>query len=212
VSLSLVVALTLGWPADMVHDVETGREKFVKLPAIEWAEVEDPAIATAEVMESGELLLTGLKPGRTLVLLYAEGHFGVWRVRVGGAKSEATPALTEAAKKACPELKLTPGDDTKLTASVPNDACWKALYALFATDTFVSRELDLTFDAKVLQSQLKALQAVLKKGIASKYVGAGLVLEGEVTPAEHRATLWQLFKKSVGRVALDDRLEVKTPQ
>lgn len=207
--LTLVVAMMLAWPADMIHDVEPGKEKFVKLGAIEWAEVEDPSIATAEVMEAGEVLLTAVKPGRTLVLLYAEGRFAVWRVRVGG-KPELPS--TGAAQKACPDLKLTPKEETKLTATVPSDACWKALHALFQGDGFTARELDLTFDGKVLQQQLKGIQGALKKGLQSKYVGAGLVLEGDVTKAEHRQTLWALFKKSVGRVALEDRLDVKTPQ
>lgn len=208
--LTLALWAVLAWPTDMVHDVEAGKEKFVKLGAIEWAEAEDPGIATAEVMEAGELLLTGVKPGRTLVLLYAEGKFAVWRVRVGGKPEVVDPA---AAKKACPDLKATPNDpDTKLTATVATDACWKALHTLFQGDGLVARELDLTFDGKVLQSQLKGIQGSLEKGVASKYVGAGLVLEGSVTKAEHRKILWMLFKKSVGRVALEDRLDVKTPQ
>jgi hypothetical protein len=206
VPLSLLVALCVGWPVDMVHDVDPAREKFVKVSAVEWLEVEDPSIATAEVMESGEVLLSGLKPGRTLVLLYAEGRFAVWRVRVGAA-AKPEVVTPDAAKKACPDLQLTPKEDTKLTATVSSDACWKALLQLFQSDAFVARELDLTFDAKVLQSQLKGLQAVLKKDTGAKYVGAGLVLEGQVTAAEHRAALWQVFKKSVGRVALEDRLE-----
>jgi hypothetical protein len=200
--------MVLAWPVDMVHDVEPGREKFVKVKAVEWAEVEDAAVATVEVMESGEVLLTAVKPGRTLALLYAEGRFAVWRVRVGGKPEAPSP---DAAKKACPDLKLTPADETRLTVTVQSEGCWKALHALLEGDAFTARELDLTFDAKVLQSQLKAIQAGLKKGVASKYVGAGLVLEGEVTPAEHRQTLWMVFKKSVGRVALEDRLEVKEP-
>ncbi len=209
-SLSLAISLVLAWPVDVIQDVEPGKEKFVKLGAIEWAETEDSSIATAEVMEAGELLLTGLKPGRTHVLLYAEGRFAVWRVRVGGKPDPGDPA---AVKKACPDAKLTPDEDTKLTATVATDACWKALYALFQTDAFDARSLDLTFDGKVLQQQLKGIQSALPKTVASKYVGAGLVIEGQVASvAEHKKVLWTLFKKSVGRVALDDRLEVKTPQ
>jgi hypothetical protein len=208
VPLSLLVAAVLAWPTDMVHDVEPGREKFVRLGAVEWVEVEDPSIATAEIMESGELLLSGLKSGRTLVLLYAEGRFAVWRVRVGGKPEPLSP---EAAQKACPGLKLTPNDEVKLTATVPDEKCWKALLALFQSDTYVARELDLTFEPKVLQAQLKSVQEGLKKGLSTRYVGAGLVLEGEVTAAEHRRSLWELFRRSAGRVALEDKLEVKAP-
>ena len=207
--VTLVLALVLAWPADMVHDVEPGKDKFVKLGAVDWAESEDPSVATAEVMETSEVLLTGLKPGRTLVLLYAEGRFAVWRIRVGG-KADAPPL--EPAKKACPDLKHTPKDDVKLTVTLGTEACWRALLQLFQGDTFTARELELTFDGKVLQAQLKAIQAGLKKGISSRYVGAGLVLEGEATQAEHRQLLWSLFRKSVGRVALDDRIDTKPPQ
>lgn len=206
--VALALALVLAWPGDMVHDVEPGKEKFVKLGVVEWAVSEDPAIATAEVMESGELLLSGLKVGRTLVLLYAEGKFAVWRVRVGG--SPLLPPV-DAAKKACPDLKLTPTEDPKLTATVQNDACWKALHTLFQGDAFASRELELTFDGKVLQTQLKDLQGKLEKKLSSRYVGAGLVLEGRQTRAEHIKTLWTLFKNSVGRVALEDRIELEDP-
>ncbi len=207
--LTLALSLVLAWPVDVVQDVEPGKEKFVKLGAIDWAEIEDPSIATVEVMETKEVLFTGLKPGRTLVLLYAEGRFAVWRVRVGGRPDE--PSL-EPAKKACPDLKHTPKEEVKLTVTVATDACWAALLQLFQGDAFTARELELTFEGKVLQSQLKGIQASLKKGVASKYVGAGLVLEGEVTKAEHRQILWSLFRKSIGRVALDDRLDTKTPQ
>ncbi|MBL8952341.1 MAG: pilus assembly protein N-terminal domain-containing protein [Myxococcaceae bacterium] len=207
--VTLALAVVLAWPVDMVHDVEPGKDRFVKLGAIDWAEVEDPTIATAEVMETNEVLLTGLKPGRTLVLVYAEGRFAVWRIRVGGKPDE--PPL-EPAKKACPDLKHTPKDDPKLTVTIGTEACAKALAQLFQGDGFTARELELTFDGKVLQAQLKALQAASKKGISSRYVGAGLVLEGEATKAEHRQLLWSLFKKSVGRVALDDRIDTKTPQ
>ena len=208
--LTLALSVVLAFPVDMSHDVEAGKEKFVKPGAIEWVEPEDPTIANAEVMEAGEVLLTGVKPGRAHVLLYAEGRFAVWRVRVGG-KPEVPS--TEPAKKACPSLKLSSSDDTKLAVTVDSEACWKALFTLFQGDGFTARELDLTFEPKVLQQQLKGLQAALPKGIASKYVGAGLVLEGAIgSPRDHRTVLWTLFRKSVGRVALDDRLEVKMPQ
>jgi hypothetical protein len=60
---------TWGGPVDWIHDVEAGREKFVRLPKVDWFEVDEPKVVTVEWLESGELLLTGLKPGRATVLL-----------------------------------------------------------------------------------------------------------------------------------------------
>jgi hypothetical protein len=202
VSLSLVAHLLLAWPVDMVHDVEPGKEKFVRVAAVEWVDVEDPAVATAEIMESGEVLLSGHKAGRTLVLLYAEGRFAVWRLRVGG---KPVPGDLEGANKACPTLEKK----AELVVTVSDERCAKALRGLFETDAVVARELDLTFEGKVLQAQLKSLQEGLPRSVASKYVGAGLVLEGHATAAEHRKILWEVFRRSIGRVALEDRIEVK---
>ena len=43
------------------------------------------------------------------------------------------------------------------------------------------------------------------------YHGAGLLLEGSTTPEGHRRALWELFRQSVGRVALEDRVTVQRP-
>ena len=109
------------WPVDLVVPLEAGKERFHKLSAVDWVEVEDPSIATAEVLEgSNELLLTGVKPGRTLLLLYAEGKFAVWRLVVGapGRPPEPEPAAEPlaAARKACPGLKATEGAERSLSA------------------------------------------------------------------------------------------------
>ena len=68
-ALLLAAPTALAVPPDWTHDVEPGREKFVKLPRLDWVEVEDPSVATAEWLgDANELLLSGLKPGRTLLL------------------------------------------------------------------------------------------------------------------------------------------------
>jgi hypothetical protein len=215
VSLFLLLGLTWAAPApalpvDWVHDVEPGREKFVKLPKLDWFEVENPQVAQVEWMgEAGELVLSGLKPGRTLVLLGAEGKVAVWRVRVGG-KPEGGELLLAAAKKACPGLTLTPAEDIKLAVTVKDDACRTALLELFRTDAVEARALEVTWEGKALQAQLKSLQqgldAVARGKASARYVGAGLVLEGTLNEAQHRAVLWELFRRSVGRLALDDRI------
>jgi hypothetical protein len=151
------------------------------------------------------VLFTALKPGRTLALLYAEGRFAVWRLRVGG-KPVAPPP--DAAKRACSDLKLDPKSEPRLTATVSSEACWRALRELFEGDQLLARELELTFDGKVLQAQLKGMQAAVPK-LSLRYVGAGLVLGGQASDLEHKQALWQLFKNAVGRVALDDKVEVK---
>ena len=46
--LTLIAAALLGWPVDVVQDLEPGKEKFVRLATIEWAEVEDPSVELAD--------------------------------------------------------------------------------------------------------------------------------------------------------------------
>jgi hypothetical protein len=92
------------WPVDWIHDVEPGKEKFLKLPKVDWFEVDDPKVVSVEWnAESNELLLIALKPGRALVLLGADGKVAAWRVRVGGAP-RVEPTAFAAAQKACPEI------------------------------------------------------------------------------------------------------------
>src|SRR4051812_8463414 len=120
VALALVACATAAnaWPADVYVEAKAGEEKFQRLNALEWTEVETKDIAEVEALPSGEALITGKRPGATLVLLYAEGKRGVGRVNVTG-KSDAEIAppdvdeyvraraadLLAAAKKACPDLK-----------------------------------------------------------------------------------------------------------
>lgn len=222
-ALLAVLLLTLSprraaaWPVDLSMPLETGKERFHKLSVVEWVEVEDPSIATAEVLPgSNELLLTGLKPGRTLLLLYAEGKLAVWRLVVGApgrpAEPEPSAELLAAARKACPGLKTTGGAERSLTASVKDTRCREALRALLKTDAYLARELDLTFELPVLQEQLGTLATALKgSGLTVSYRGAGVVLEGTTTPEGHRRALWELFRQSVGRVPLEDRATVKQP-
>ncbi|MFO0598509.1 MAG: hypothetical protein U0228_24600 [Myxococcaceae bacterium] len=213
----VVVALpAFAWPVDWAHDVEAGKEKFIKLPRVDWFEIDDPKVLAVEwSAESNELLLIGLKPGRAVVLLGADGKVAAWRVRV------STPAVTDPtaipkAQKACPDLKLAPLEDVKLTVTVGDDKCRAALAVLFQTDAFEARHLELTFEGKVLQAQLRAIQEGLQQvapgKVKARYVGAGLVLEGKVSVAEHRKVMWEVLKRSLGRFALDDQLELPEPE
>jgi hypothetical protein len=212
---ALCAAPALAWPADWIHDVEAGKEKFVKLPRVDWIDVDDPKIANVEwIAESNELLIVGLKPGRATVLLGADGKVAAWRVRVSSPPLLDATALPTA-QKACPDLRVTPLEDTKLTVTVADEPCRKALFSLFQTDAFEARHLDLTFEGKVLQTQLKSVQeglaAVTKGKAKGRYVGAGLILEGNVSVAEHRKLLWEVLKRTLGRFALDDQLVLPEP-
>lgn len=203
------------WPVDWIHDVEVGKEKFVKLPRVDWFELDDSGTLSVEwVAESNELLLIGLKPGRATLLLGADGKVAAWRVRVG-TPPVLDAAIFAAAKKACPDFKATPLEDVKLTVTVQDEGCRKALLALFQTDAFEARHLDLTFEGKVLQAQLKSvqegLQLTTRGKVKARYVGAGLVLDGPVTIAEHRKLLWETLRRTLGRFALDDQTEKPEP-
>ncbi len=211
----LVPALAGAWPVDLAVSLEPGKERFHKLATVDWVEVEDPAVATAQVLPgSNELLLTGQKEGRTLLLLYAEGRFAVWRLTVGAPPAEDPAPRLAAARKACPDLKATEGAERSLTATVKDAACREALLELMrATDVYVARELELTFDMPVLQAQLASVAEGLKPlELEARYSGAGVVLSGQATRETHRRALWELFRRSLGRVPLQDRVEVKAPE
>ncbi|ADO69739.1 pilus assembly protein N-terminal domain-containing protein [Stigmatella aurantiaca] len=216
-ALLLLPTAVLAWPVDMRFSLESGADRFHKLSAVDWVEVEDPSIATAEVLSgSNELLLTGKRPGSTLLLLYAEGKFAVWSLSVAepGARPPAAPApgLLATARKACPGLEVKEAPERLLLATVKDAPCRTALLALFQTETWLARELELTFELPVLQAQLAAMEPRLKAlGLEARYSGAGLVLQGSVPPEAHRRALWELFRQSVGRVALEDRVKVEVP-
>ena len=200
------------WPVDWIHDVEPGKEKFVKLPHVDWFALEDPKVASVEWMaESNELIITGLKPGRTVVLLGSEGKVAAWRVRVGG-KPVLDDKAYAAAQKACPDFKPTPLLDVKLTVTAQDEKCRLALVALFQTDAFEARTVELAFDGAALQAQLKLVQEGLDKvtqgAVLGRYAGAGLILSGKTSAERHRRLLWEILRRSVGRFALDDRTEV----
>lgn len=216
-SLMLVPTPALAWPVDQTLSVERGADRFHKLSVVDWVEVEDPSVATVEVLAgSNELLMTGLKPGRTLVLLYAEGKFAVWRLTVTEPGAKAVPDSPEVAlaatRKACPGLRVQEGAERMLEAPVKDSACRAALLELLKTDAFLARELELTFELAVLQEQLAEVSSAIKPlGLEVRYSGAGVVLQGAGTPETHRKALWALFRLSAGRVPLEDRVKLPAP-
>jgi hypothetical protein len=214
----LLPAPALAWPVDLAVELRPGSERFHKLSVVDWVEVEDPQVATAELLPgTNELLLTGQRAGSTRLLLYAEGTFAVWRldVRTPGERTEAgtSTAPLAAARGACPGLQAGQGSEPFLRAAVNGAACRQALLALLRTDAFVARDLELTLDVAVLQAQLAQLTPGLAAlGLSASYRGAGLVLAGTTSPAGHRRALWQLFEHSLGRVPLEDRVKVEVAE
>jgi len=212
---ALFAPAAVAWPVDLFVDVKVGQEHFTRFQGVDWVEVEDPKVASVEAFESGEVLVTGLVPGQTLVLLYGQGRFSVWRLRVAaeGARVAPPPADPTALKRACPGVEVGP---KLLRAKVPDERCRLALRELLAVDGHRGEDLDLTFELGSLQTQLQDLvrgmeQLKLDDRVSLRYLGAGLVLRGAVTPQEHRRLLWEIFRRSAGRTALDDQLRVGPP-
>jgi len=200
-------APAMAWPVNAHFDLKVGEEKFQKLTPDAWVEVEAPAVATAEVFETAEVMISGKAPGSTLVLVHAEDKVVVWRVVVAGTPPAEDPIAP--ARKACREVKVENGE---LTATIRDEACRQALLKAFQSerDPFLAKDLDITFELAALQSQLKAIEAALSKvapDVKAVYVGAGLRLSGRATTAQHRRVLWEVFRASVGRLALEDRIE-----
>ena len=123
----------------------------------------------------------------------------------------ALAAALAAALKACPKLAHHPEAYDKLAGVVGDEKCRQALLLLLATDGFVGKELDLTFPVETLQAQLKSINAAFtaqRQKLSAKYEGATLVLSGTTDEAGQRKALWEVFRRSAGRVAMDDQVEV----
>lgn len=235
----LCASSALAWPVDVRQTLSTGTQREVPLRALSWAETDAPErvgvvveiapreVGELEVLPGGiparqrpqagaTLTLSARAAGDATVLLYAEGNFAVWRVSAGGSAEPAPPdpALVEAARAACPGLTLGAGEGGHLTleAEVTSEACGDALLPLLKSPAFLARDVKLTFDGAALQRQLTALQAAYAEAglpVKARYVGAGLILTGTVTPAQHQRALWLTFENALGKVALTDHLEVR---
>ena len=84
------------------------------------------------------------------MLLYAEGKIGVWRlvVTAPGAQPtpESAPEQLAAARKACPGLQVNEGAERSLVVTVKDSALSQGAAALFQTDAWLARELEVTFE------------------------------------------------------------------
>lgn len=211
-TILLIAASASAWPVDVYVEARVGEEKFQKAAGTEWVDVQKPEVALVEALPGDEVLITGKQDGRTLVLLYGEGRMGVWSIRTEASQKVDTAALFSAATAACPGLKRNPSSKTDaLVVHVATEKCRLALRELLKADVHDSRDITLTFEIAMLQSQLRDIQtaidaAVGQRKVDTAYAGASLRLKGAITQAEHRKALWAIFNSAVGRVSLDDRL------
>jgi Pilus formation protein N terminal region len=208
---ALLPTAALAWPVDGFIDVDPGKDKLVKFAALEAATIDDPSIASVEVMpETGELLVVATKKGRALVQLWAQGRSAVWRLRVGEQPLDE-PAPWEAAKKQCPGLDPKA---TEFELEVKTPACRAALLKALEQDRVLPRAIALTLHIPVMQAQISQMQDALaaqKIPIQLRYEGAGLVMTGTTAHEPLRRAYFELFKKSVGRLAVHDKVQVAAP-
>ncbi len=180
-------------PVDGSIDAIVGEAQFVKLADLKAAATDQPKIATAEIMQTGELLITPKSAGRALLFLADSMRTAAWRLRVrerGGRFEEVAPSdeARASAKKACPGLQEeTHSEGTGLSTTVVNAACRRALKRLLDADPYRARFMDLTFTPEALQDQLADIEERLKAdglpGVRVHYEGMTLVVEGSVGPA-----------------------------
>jgi hypothetical protein len=215
----LMPALALAAPPHAVIEVKPGETTFVRLYEVRVLSVQDPEVATAELLPSEELLISGKKAGTTDVVALAGGKLVGIRVHVrapGTRLDDQGGARLEAARKRCPTLRVAgEGQDEELSVTPTPAACRTALIALFATDRFLTKQISIAFDPPALQAQLAELEPAVKAaGVEAPlhYQGATLVLQGALTPAQAARLIVAVYSHAVGGVPLDDgALEINAP-
>lgn len=214
--LSLLFASSaLAWPVDFSVSVQLDEPYMHRLSTVDWIAIEDPELADAEILPSGDLLITPKKAGVTHLMLSSNAKFAVWRVYVGGVREQLEPTAEQRAAlmKSCPKSRV---EDGSFVAVVLDAKCREALLKVLETDAFRPRDLEINYAIPALQAQLAAMSAAVKKELGREltleYRGAGLLARGKLTRAEHRKLLWILFRNSAGRIALEDRVEIVEPK
>ncbi|MBI5546542.1 MAG: pilus assembly protein N-terminal domain-containing protein [Deltaproteobacteria bacterium] len=204
-------------PVGKVFDLPVGKEEFFRA-WLNAAFVDEPSVATAEMLPSREVLLTAHKPGRALLLLLGETNLEAVRLRVHAVGEKppqvrSTEEQRAAARKACPGLKEEGKEaERSLSATVSSAGCREALRELLAADEYSSRRIELSFSAEALQDQLGALQAAQKaKGGLEKiqlgYSGATLTLKGKATEAQRLELMKIVFDVAIGPILFEDSTE-----
>ncbi len=215
--LACWVLPALGWalPVSRVVDLEVGKEEFFRA-SLRSAFVDDPAVATVELLPSGEVLVAAHAPGRTLLYLADESRVEVVRLRVRETSERPAPVLaTEAArtaaKKACPGLKEEGEAERTVAVVVSTPGCRTALRDLLGTDEYATHRLELNYSSDALQDQLSRLVKTLeaaKSPAVLKYSGVTLSLKGQLSNAQKQQLLRALYAESVGPVLIEDGTEV----
>lgn len=212
-ALALAPAVASADPPHAIVEVKPGDPAFERLFGVRVLAVADPSIASAELMPSQEVLVTGKKPGTTTVVAIAGGKLVGIRVHVrepGAARPDQSGAAElAAALKACPKHQLVgEGADQELGAVPEPAACRTALAALFATDHFVIKQISVDFDQPALQLQLAEMEKAVKTagldGVSLAYQAATLVVKGTLSRAEAAKLALALYGSAVGGVPLDD--------
>lgn len=216
-ALLVLPASSLARPVTKAFDLKAGKEEFARA-FLKAAASDDPAVATAELLPSNEVLITALKPGRALLLLVGEANLETLRIRVFAPEGKApevraTEEQRAAARKACPGYKEEGPEGSKtVTVAVSSPACRGALRELFAGDEYSTRRLDVSFAPEAILDQLSAIKAGLKaKGLEGAiqvtYAGASLQLKGKATAAQKLEALKVVFDAAVGPVLFEDGIE-----
>jgi len=211
---ALLSTTAWAWPVEKVIELELGKDTILRMGAADWFEIDDPKVVSAEVLDSGdEMLFTPKAAGRALMMTYIEGKPLVWSIHVGKPfDPKAQQASLAATLKACPKLAHKPGEYEKLVGDVLDAKCRSALLETLKLDLFEAKDVSLTIEAQVLVAQLNELRAALtaaKSPVAAHYEGATLVLEGKTDLPALKRALWEAFRHSAFRVALDNRAEVE---
>ena len=213
----------LALPVDRVLDLTPGELHFERVRFLLAAAVEPADLATAELLASGETLITPLRAGSGLIYFYEEGQLEVIRLRVGPDPFPAPPQLGElrAVKHACHEVEThVAKGETFLHVTIPDQACRVALKAALAAEPLTAEPLTadhlrVVYEVPALQAQLRDMGAKLEAaglhGLSLAYAGATLTLKGKATPLAHQRALSILWAEAIGRLDFDDQIELPEP-
>lgn len=211
-------AQSLGRPAAANIAAAVGTEQFLKIAAREVV-IDNPSIATAELLPSKELLISTKAPGRALIYVVGEGVVNALRLRVHAPGDRpparnATEDQKRAAKKSCPSYKEEPGPrGPDLSVDVVPGTCRAALLSLFDADDLLTPHVEVLHTPESLREQLDAILSAIRKlgldkSVTAAYLGITLRLRGKVTAAQRLSLLSLFYDHSVGKSLFEDELEI----
>ncbi|RLB57375.1 MAG: hypothetical protein DRI34_07830 [Deltaproteobacteria bacterium] len=199
-------------PADRVVFLEPGQLKFEQAARGSWqVESTAPEIVRARFFPAGEVQLQAGKTGRALVLLDNRkiGEFRVWQVVVGKPGSPEKPdAAALATRCAC-----RPDEEVGQLCTVKDTACLDFLGEYFSSHLVSSSQVGVVYTVASAQLLLRRMSRQLAKdgfsGVDLAFWGANLRVKARVgDEAERRRLLLAVWRYMVGRLVLDDAIEV----